>query len=205
MNWYKRLKIAMIKLSVRGEFWIMNGQAMGADGDIGDYNHEGMAIESAQIEIMGEEGDWDEWKQNAAKEKFQEAMQLATTPEMQQQVQQKWNADNGDEFLMEELRERGVGNELYQIAEGFGDVRLLAIKLWGWKRLMGNNVETWTLTASDLQEIANGVWDAYQEEAETTQFNIEVKSNSTYYTNVPYDVISSGNFRALTQFQWKGY
>src|SRR3954464_16057956 len=79
-NWYQRLKFAQLQ----GEFWIQGGQAMFADGDIGDYNHEGMAIETAQHMISDGE-DWDQWKKNAAQEKFQEALQQATTPQLKKQ------------------------------------------------------------------------------------------------------------------------
>ena len=37
---------------LRGEWWIMNGTAAFADGDVGDFNHEGYAIQTAQQSIM---------------------------------------------------------------------------------------------------------------------------------------------------------
>jgi hypothetical protein len=189
-NWYQMLKLSQF----RGEFWIQGGQAMGADGEINDYNHEGMAIETAQQMIMDNEGDWEEWKQNAAKEKYQEALQQATTPQLQQQVQMKWNDDGGEEFLMEALREQGVENATYMVAEGMGDVRKWAMEHLGWKRLQGVNVETWNILPADLRDIADGVWDAYQDPAETGNFNIYVGSQDKWFYEVPFADIATGRF-----------
>jgi hypothetical protein len=44
MNWYLLLKMAMLS-KVANEYWIDdNGQSIYADGDVGDYNHEGYVI-----------------------------------------------------------------------------------------------------------------------------------------------------------------
>jgi hypothetical protein len=196
MNWYRKCIFAYAS----GEFWIQNGTATGADGDINDTNHEGEAIMSAQAEIMDGEGDWDEWKQSVAKEEYNLAMQSAQTPEEKQQIEQKWNADNGEEFLMEALRQRNVDNDLYLMAEGWGDVRKFAMKRWGWKRLASDNVETWTLTASDLRDIANGLWDAYGEEAESETFNIYCYATNKWYNEIPFEVISKENPTALNSY-----
>lgn len=197
MNWYKRYKIAIYKQALSGEWWIIGGNAQYADGDIGDYNHEGMAIEYAQQSIMDGEGDWDEWKVKAATNMFQKAMMQANTPELKQQVQAKWDEDGGEEFLMDALREKGIDNETYQVAEMMGDPREWAIKTLGWKRLQGNNIETYNISASDLHDIANGLWDAYQEECETSEFNIYVYSQDKWYSDIPYDNISNGNIMQI--------
>ena len=42
MNWYHKIKLAQ-----SGEYWIDDsGNVLGADGDTGDYNHEGHVIEN---------------------------------------------------------------------------------------------------------------------------------------------------------------
>ena len=203
MNWYKRslLKIAHI----RGEYWIQGGVAYGADTEINDTGHEGMAIQAAQERIMDEGDDWEEWKQNVATEAFQEAMSQAITPQQKQEVQDKWDDDNGEEFLMQALRERGVDSKVYQLAEGYGDPRNLAMELWGWKILKGNQIQTWTITNEDLKDIADGVYDAYQEEAELATYEIEVMLTKKEFTAVLWDVISTGNSSLLLGYMYRRY
>ena len=36
---------------IRGEYWIIDGSATFADGDVGDMNHEGYAIDHARHRI----------------------------------------------------------------------------------------------------------------------------------------------------------
>lgn len=197
MNWYRKFLLA----SIQGEYWIQSGHVIGADTNINDMGHEGEAIASAQYEIMDSEEDWEEWKANAAREEFDAEMQVASTPQQKQQIQNKWNADGGEEFLMQALRKRNVDNETYQMAEGMGDVRKYAMKKWGWKRLQGDNVETWGLTQSDLSEIANGIWDAYGDEAEMETFNIYCFTTNKWYNNIPFEVISSEDPIMVARYQ----
>ncbi len=185
-NWYQRLKYAQLQ----GEWWIQGGQAMFADGDVGDYNHEGMAIETAQQMIMDGEGDWQQWKRQVAGEHFRE--KIATLPQQQQVV--ALQSYDEEENLMEVLRQKGVEDATYAVAEGMGDVRKWAMQHLGWKRLQGVNVETWTATPADLKDIANGLWDAYQDEAETGEYNIYVYAQDKWYSDIPYANIEAGVF-----------
>jgi hypothetical protein len=41
MNWFKKYKTA-----IRGEWWIVDGTAVFADAEVGDYNHSGVVIDS---------------------------------------------------------------------------------------------------------------------------------------------------------------
>jgi hypothetical protein len=154
MNWYKQ-----IKLAVSGEYWIDDsGNALYADGDVSDYNHEAYVAE---------------------------------------QVMAKYDIDPNevDYILMseEELKERGVTEEDIKLILGEADLREYAMVQWGWKRLEGNNVETNTLTSQDLRNIANGLYDAFNEEAERDMFNIYVMSNNKWYENVPFHIIEQAN------------
>ena len=75
MGWYKSAKI---KFAQTGEYWIQDGSAMFADGDIGDMNHEAMVLESVRAEIASLLGkdefnnaeyvDWDALKENVIQE-----------------------------------------------------------------------------------------------------------------------------------------
>jgi len=134
------------------------------------------------------------------KAKFAEKMDEAGgIPEQQHSLQIQFD-DNPEEFLFEELREKGISDEDYSIAEGFGDAREYAMKKWGWKRVEGNNIETWTLTPEDLQIISSGLWDAYDEEAETSTFNIYVYGTKKSYNNIPLDIIDKGKVHDIIGF-----
>lgn len=185
---------------IRGEFWIDDdGQSMYADGDIGDIGHEGHVIQMVQSQYaddqftQGEWVDWDEFKQSLAKEVFQEQYEEAAgNPQKQQNLKQEFE-DDPEQFAIKGLRDNGMSDEEYAIAEGNGDAREFAMKNWGWKRLLHENVETWTLKSKDIQAIVSGLWDAYQEPAEKGRYNIYVYSMKKWFNDVPYDVLANSS------------
>ena len=99
-----------------------------------------------------------------------------------------------------EIADFGITNEEAQVLAG-GDARLYAIQFLGWKRMAGNNVETWNLTSTDLQNISSGIWDAYDEHVDGEKFTIYVYSNQKTYWEVPLQVIESGNPIKLVHYR----
>jgi hypothetical protein len=98
----------------------------------------------------------------------------------------------------------GASPEEAAIGAGSGDTRLFAKKNWGWKRVQGDNVETWTLTPKDIQAIARGmgdIMDGYYGEDEETDptIQINVESNGSWYTDVPMSVLDSHQAATLIQ------
>lgn len=146
--------------NIRGEYWIDNtGQVHHADGDTGDYNHEGHVINQLQKEIVekydlkydnGEFVDWDQFCSDILEE-YQ-----AKYPKIQ----------NDSKLMSKALKDLGVSEEEYSVANGIGDARLYGMKYWGWKRVQGNNVESWTLTGRDMKVIADGLDDILSNEGE---------------------------------------
>ncbi len=203
-NWYK-------KAQLNGEWWIQDGSAYFADGDVGDMNHEGMVIAQAQSELADDEvWDWDDWKRQKALELLQEKEEEIKAgyyegddpSALEYKIwEMKQDPDyHADELIEEEIREMGGNVELLSVANGQGDARLYGMKNYGWKRLEGRHIETWTLSKSDLQSIASGLWDAYNEEAEKALYNIEVRNPAKYYLNVPYQAIEHGNPAKLRDY-----
>jgi len=189
MNWYQR---AIFKFAQQGEYWITSGgQVMMADGDVGDYNHEGYVIESVRHDIVSnsefshyadmEYIDWDEWMQKM--EEFVAAERAAESRPVYE----------GDAYVavMEELGKMHSAEEL-EIAEGQGDAREYAMKNWGWKRLEGTHVETWTFTAGDMGDIINGLFDAYGELDMNTEISIYVHSAGKWYHTTLQDMEDKG-------------
>lgn len=104
----------------------------------------------------------------------------------------------------ESLREKGLSDEEINVVFDKIDPRIYGMKNLGWKRVAGRNIQTQTLTEEDLKNIDYGLYDAYEQELESDnsiEFNIEVMAGGSYYTGVPYSVISIHNPLALREYQ----
>ncbi len=153
-----------------GEYWIDDsGDLMYADGDIGDYNHESYVIDlmrsrltdNFSINVNIEFEDWDEIKTKIVTDILED---------------EGYDEDKIDDFfektndldpiITKYLTNQGEKNaeEIVDIANGNGDPRMYAIEHWGWKRVAGNNIETWTLTYNDMDIIASGIDEILQQE-----------------------------------------
>lgn len=159
------------KQAVQGEWWIEDGSAQYCDGDIGDVNHEIAAREAIAYKYLDD-------------------------PEQLEETIEDWFFS----LSTEQISELGITPEEAQVLAG-GDAREYAMKHLGWKRMAGNSVETWTLTSNDLRSIADGIWDAYGEQAEGEEFTIYVYSNQKTYWDVPLEVIESGNPVKLVHYR----
>jgi len=178
----------MTKLAaISGEYWIDDsGNALFTDVDIGDYSHESYVIETVQMQYIEDADDWEEFKENIVQNHIEENPQDVNI--------------SPDDILAILLKNMGMTDDEFLIAEGMGDARKFAMKYWGWKRLEGNNVETWTLTNSDLNTIATGLWDAFDEVVESETFNIYIYSNQKWFNDVPWAVIESANVAVIREF-----
>jgi hypothetical protein len=216
VNWYVTLKLAMMP-KVANEYWIHDGQASYADGDVGDVNHEGMVIDSILAEhdlegadLMTHQGcvafvrDW-VW------DHAQEAVQLLESKGVippGTQVQQDDVEQYADKLTAEDVL-AAIGLSANQIGVLFNrtDGRDYALEVWGWKRMIGNSVQTWELDAKDLGDIGDGIYDAMGDQGEDDDgedeqrlFNIEVMNPPATYQDVPLTVILSGDLNALQPY-----
>lgn len=203
MNWYKLLKTSQLQ----GEWWIQDGSAYSADGDIDEMNHEAMVIQQAQYDIMDAEEEWEMWKQSTALEILNEREEeLKENEEMNEaELYKIWEMKNNidyhaDEVIYNNLENLGIDLNLYLVADGQGDARLYGMQFYGWKRVEGRHIETWTLSRDDLNSIADGIYDAYGEIAEKALYNIEVRNPAKYYANIPYQVIEDANPAKLREY-----
>lgn len=196
-KWYK---IAQYK----GEWWIIDGAAVFADSDVGDRGHEGYVIDQIQRKYVynefdkGEYVDWRGFKKELAMEAFEEQYGKRPT----EQYCQKY-ADKMEDLYLNKLKEMGMSDEEYLIAEGSGNAREYGMQHLGWKRVAGNNIETYTLTSDDLKEIADGLYDIDNDLDEDSEklFNISVVSTKAFYTDIPYKLIGDGSPSVLMRFQ----
>ena len=160
MNWYK-------KSQLRGEWWIMGGQAIFADAEVGDYNHSGVVIET-----------------------ILDNHELPDTTDME---------DLKKEGL-QSLLKRGFSQDEIDVILEKVDARDYGMKNLGWKRVHGNNVQTQTLTTSDLQDISNGLFEIDDNISAEQMINIEVVGNRVLYKNVPYSVVEKNDPSQLIQY-----
>ena len=196
MNWYK--------LAQTGEWWIVDGQSIYADGDIGEMNHEAYVIDSIQRKYAYDEFcasdwvDWDAFKKQLGIETYDEQYGMKPNDQYQKKYQKELLT-----LAIKKLKEMGMTDEEYLIAEGHGDARVYGMENLGWKRVKMNNIQTKTLTPDDLKDIANGLYDANNElsDNDETPFNIEVVSTGALYQDVPYKIICDGIPSAFRQYQ----
>lgn len=210
MSWYKT--------SQTGEWWIINGQAIYANSDIGDIGHEGVVLDMVRSEIaemMGvnldsEYYDWDEVKQNCVDIYFENQ-----DDENKQIMLNKWGVNDKQELIdkvpydtdiFDSIAiEEGVEKKQIDVADNVTDPRGYGMKELGWKRVIQDNIQTWTLTPDDLHNIFNGIDDIIgdfaEDNADDSEFNIEVMATGKMYYNVPYSVIADLNPMKLREYE----
>jgi len=195
MNWYKKAQT--------GEWWIVDGAALYADSNIGDMDHVSYVVDHIQRKyaydkFANEYVDWDGFKKELALEVFEEKYGQKPTEQYYEKYKKKM-----EDLYLKKLKDMGITNEEYMIAEGQGDARGYGMKELGWVRVAGNNIQTYTLTSDDLKNIANGLYDINDELGENSDdtFNIEVASSGAFYTGVPYKLINDGSPSQIVQYR----
>ena len=92
-----------------------------------------------------------------------------------------------------------VPEDLLQTSLGHGYVHDYAMKNWGWMAMRGTSLECWTLDlpqiSSFIDEVLNS--EGFEDGDEEPTFDIEVKSNGKYFTDVPLSVIDGRNVSEL--------
>jgi len=212
MNWYKLIKIA----EVRGEFWIDDsGNVMEASGD-GDFNHAGYVLDYAQHALAEYDEDYELWKRSKTLEiieekkaeleeqKYEIEVAEQDTTAIDAAIEENWEQSRDPDYYTYDLLFENLSQnekELLNVAEGITDAREFAMKKWGWKRLEGKHVETWTLTPRDLEVIASGLYEAYgaydEDALESETFHIYVFSTKAWYQDVSWQDISKKNIRDI--------
>ena len=100
-----------------------------------------------------------------------------------------------------QLAEVGMSEDEIRVIRGDIDAREFAMKNWGWVRVADRYVQSWILDSRALKRIADGLYDAFQEEAFRSTFVLENISSGKNYSPVPYAVIDQGSVMGLRQFQ----
>lgn len=189
---------------IHGEYWIIDGSVDFADGDIGDRNHEGIAIDhiisqySDRVESMAEDLGIDASKINSYGEPDSEAMTkvlnsihdyLVEGPEDERvDPETLMSKQQADAHIMEEL---GCDADAYEILNGGGDARSYVMEHLGWIAVRSNNVELFGYDAGRQKEIADGVgnilYDEGHEDAEASEVELGIydyKTGKSWYVTL---------------------
>ena len=190
-----------------GEFFLIDGDAVYADGDVGDFNHDMIATDHVRrnvVDVLDQnfEVDWEGLRSKpfTTGESIEDPLTGQDVPfeEVSNFLENKLaGAPQGREALLKTL---GISEEEVGIFKGSGDPRGYGIRSLGWTRIAGNNAEVFGLNRSKLRELANGLWDAGGEDVERMVFNIDDSKTGMFYENVPYQVLASENMNALRDF-----
>lgn len=188
------LPIARIN-SLRGEFWLQDGSATYADGDIGDINHEGVVLDALAREVLDALGiDYGNDEYVGVDEYQDQIGEVIGDPDL------------GTEALTEALKDTWEDPEQLKAVIGtiFGqmDARDYGTRWYGWTRVHGNSVQVHNLSSAELKSIAEGVADAagYEHELDQEVFEIEVLSTGRFYSGVPYQVLEDGDMKKLRDY-----
>ena len=199
---------------VPGEWFLVEGQAQFADGDVGDVNHDMIVREHVVRKLVDVidanfDVDWEYWADKA--ESIGGGDDMTESPEGREILTRNVHkflenkikdASEGKDALLDKL---GINEEELLIASGDprSYPREYGIKHLGYVRVAGNNVEAYDITSKKLREIANGLWDAAGDESvERMTFDVEDAKTNTLYSDVPFSVLDSGNMRALREFRY---
>lgn len=150
---------------IRGEYWIIDGFIDFADGDVGDRNHEGIAIDhvvgqytddvsnlAEELKLPHEIDNYDEVDYEAF---------INTLGNIREKLEETMSEQQADLYIMGELN---CNEETYAMLLGFGDPRMYAMKNEGWIAIRSNNVELFGYNNRRQKEIAESVSQILYEE-----------------------------------------
>jgi hypothetical protein len=193
-------------MTLQGEWWLQDGTAVFADSDVGDINHEHLVIQHCVEHVL----DCFEASGNEVLRAlisgiryFIEAdgvdvVAIRTYINDESDSMQK-NGDISmtvaDDIYDYMLKESKADEQQFKIAmdEGYPDSRLYGVQHLGWIRVQQSNVEVWEINKTTLIQAANGLYDAYGEDAELATYQVNDRKEDRLYSDVPYVVLANAN------------
>lgn len=151
---------------VRGEYWIQDGRADFADGDVGDQNHEMIALNSVAADHVEELMDYaqelgvDTEDLGIYDEPFTTVSELLKAIHYAL-VERGVASVKASEFVIKRL---GVDLEVYKMLGGGGDARLYVMKKYGWIAVRSNNIELFGYDHEKRRELASGLEEILDQE-----------------------------------------
>lgn len=164
---------------VRGEYWVVDGRADFADGDIGDKNHEMIALDSIASDHLdalldyAEELGADTEEIGIHDEPFTTASELMDAIHSAL-IERGVASVKVSEWIIKRLQ---TNMETYKLLGGGGDARLYVMKNKGWVAVRSNNIELFGYNQDKRREIISGIEDILDQEGveesdEEIEFNL---------------------------------
>lgn len=157
----------MDEVEINGEYWIDDGSLQFADGDVGDYNHEGLAIvhiissfsdsiidlaEDLGIETDGLDFEgFDGVNPDAISEVLSEINEIL----------KKQNNQDPNEYIMKFL---GANTEALNVLYGGGDASFYVMKYEGWIAVRGMNIELYGYDENKRKSLDRGLGELLEQE-----------------------------------------
>lgn len=185
--------------SVVGEFWIIDGQAVDADGDVGIANHEMVVVQHVFSELIDalQETKFGNLAHGLAY--FNDSDGIDTV------AARGYILDATDDMVMSGIINHDEADDIETtIAAAIGwpevkmktalghsdDARVYGYENLGWIRVVNNNIQIYGLTRSKLNNMANGLYDCFGDDwVYATYYLEDMQTGKTY--NVPGKVIDA--------------
>lgn len=153
---------------IRGEYWIIDGSVDFADGDVGDFNHESIALDHIfrqwaepvknVAEEYGIETDFESYDQVDSEAVFD------TIGEILEILQQDHNEQDANNILMQQL---GMNRPTYLVICGRGHAVLYVMEYEGWIALRGTSADLFGFDEKKRKSLSDGIEEIlYQEGGE---------------------------------------
>ena len=178
---------------IKGEYWITDtGEIEYADGDIGDYNHEMLVIQTVRYILLNAiNADTDFNTEFLDKDTFITAIINETETD-------EAKKENIEEILTKKLEELNQTNIISHIPIALekGDARYFAMQQLGWCWIKNNSATVWQINKESLNLIKNGISEILTDENDENieEFNITIssaKTNRSY--NINWIELETGN------------
>jgi hypothetical protein len=172
---------------IRGEYWIQESGVDFADGDIGERNHEGIAIEyvvsqySDAVEELA--------KRLKIKNKIKNYEYAVEEVIRVLDLAKSSNRKNIESWIINQI---GCDVDTYNILLGGGDAREYVMEHYGWIAVRSNNVELYGYTNDKQKQIADGIYQILDEEGiegdiDPTQIDLSLfdyKTSKSWYATL---------------------
>lgn len=149
-------------IKLTGEYWIdESGQLTFADGDVGDSNHDRIALESAIQKVSDHFGlDDDEIEADG----FSDILEAYLNEELPDWNENFKSAREAAWHLIE-TQSGGISNLTLMTACGeTADARSVAIKEWGWISVQKNQIVMWENNPDKLAKLHEALGEAFFED-----------------------------------------
>ena len=152
---------------VRGEYWIVDGRADFADGDVGDQNHEMIALNSVAADHLDSlvayatELDIDTEELGGVDDEPSQSVYHLMNSIYHTLLESGVSPVKISEHIIKRL---GINMEVYKLLGGSGDARLYVMRQKGWVAVRSNNIELFGYDQDKRRDIVGGLEDILDQE-----------------------------------------